>query len=68
MEVNHKIENLDQVLTHLLRNSHRQAYAIETLWLKAGYSMKELRQVIKNADLAVERERLKRSFLKEGEE
>ena len=55
----YKIANLDEILEHLIKSYHRQAYAIEALWLKAGHSKDELQQVINKADLDRDRERLK---------
>ena len=58
----YEIENLDEILEHLIKSYHRQAYAIEALWLKAGYSRDELQQVISKADLDRDRERLNQHF------
>ena len=55
----YEITNLNEILEHLIKSYHRQAYAIEALWLKAGLSKDELQQVMNKADLDRDRERLK---------
>ena len=66
MEVNYKIENLDEILEHLIESYHEQSYVMQVLWSKAGYSREELQRVVNEARLIRNRERLRRSFFEEG--
>lgn len=67
MEVTYRIENLEEILEHLLANQHRHMFILEALLVKAGFTKGELLDLFKEADLDRNRQRLDHTFSEEGE-
>ena len=64
--MNYEIENLEEILEHLLAHQHRHMFVLEALLVRAGFTKGELLDLFKEADLDRNRRRLNHSFSEEG--